>query len=158
MKAGEAVQEHIINSTKGVADVLNCAGLFGEWLSAGPIRPGFRSRFKNGVFIAGNAAGESHPIIAEGISMAIQSSWLLCQRLLNDKRRIDGIAAAYDRDWLNAFGPRIKAANIFAYLALSGRGQAAMSGALGRFPSLITLGAKLSGKVNRIVIDQAISN
>ena len=157
-KAGEALQEHIIDSTKGVAEALSGADVCGEWLSAGPIRPGFRSRYKNGVFIVGNAAGESHPIIAEGISMAIQSSWLLCQRLLDGKQSPTEMAAAYDRDWLNAFGPRIKAANIFAYLALSGRGHYAMSSALGKFPSLLTLGAKLSGKVNRIVIDQVLSN
>ena len=72
-KAGDAVHAHIIDSTKGVRDVLSHADLCSEWLSAGPIRPGFRSRFKDGVFIVGNAAGESHPIIAEGISMASQS-------------------------------------------------------------------------------------
>ena len=157
-KAGEAVQDHIFGSTKGVADALSGAEVCGEWLSAGPIRPGFRSRYHKGVFIVGNAAGESHPIIAEGISMAIQSSWLLCQRLLEGRQSLTELASAYDRDWLSAFGPRIKAANVFAYLALSGRGHAAMSSALGKFPSLLTLGAKLSGKVNRVVIDQKVSD
>lgn len=155
-KAGEAVQDHIIGSTKGVADALSGAQICGEWLSAGPIRPGFRSRYKDGVFVVGNAAGESQPIIAEGISMAIQSSWLLCQRLLEGEGNLNDTASAYDRDWLNAFGPRIKAANVFAYLALSGRGHFAMASALKRFPSLLTLGAKLSGKVNRVVIDQTV--
>ena len=32
-----------------------------------------------------------------------------------------------------------------------------MSSALSRFPSLLTAGAKLSGKVNSIVIDHAIA-
>ena len=157
-KAGDAVHEHILGSTKGVSDAIATADLCGEWLSAGPIRPGFRSRYKDGVFIVGNAAGESHPIIAEGISMAIQSSWLLCQRLLQmPKLTFDEAAKAYDRDWLAAFGPRIKAANFFAYLALNTRGHSAMSRALSRFPALLTAGAKLSGKVNRIVIDQAVA-
>ena len=30
----------------------------------------------------GNAAAEAHPIIGEGISMAMQSAWLLCVRLI----------------------------------------------------------------------------
>ncbi|MEO7008295.1 MAG: hypothetical protein ABI156_04010, partial [Caldimonas sp.] len=34
------------------------------------------------LFRIGNAAGEAHPIIGEGISMAIQSAWLLCARLI----------------------------------------------------------------------------
>ncbi|HEX3101115.1 MAG TPA: FAD-dependent oxidoreductase [Pyrinomonadaceae bacterium] len=157
-KAGDAVHEHILGSTKGVSDAISRADLCGEWLSAGPIRPGFRARYKDGVFIVGNAAGESHPIIAEGISMAIQSSWLLCERLLQmPKLTFDEAANAYDRDWLAAFGPRIKAANVFAYLALNTRGHSAMSSALSRFPSLLTAGAKLSGKVNRIVIDRAVA-
>jgi flavin-dependent dehydrogenase len=157
-KAGDAVHDHILESTKGVSDAISRADLCGEWLSAGPIRPGFRSRYKDDILIVGNAAGESHPIIAEGISMAIQSSWLLTQRLLQVPKLTLGEAAiAYDRDWLAAFGPRIKAANVFAYLALNGRGHAAMSTALNRFPALLTAGARLSGKVNRIVVDQAVA-
>ena len=68
----------------------------GAWLSAGPIRPGIRRLRADGVFAVGNAAGEAHPIIAEGISMAIQSAWLLCVRLLRGARRRsdDALAAA----------------------------------------------------------------
>ncbi len=154
-KAGEAVQKHIIETTKGVSEAISKADLCGEWLSAGPIQPGFRLRSQDGMFVVGNAAGESHPIIAEGISMAIQSSWFLSQRLLQQPdRAFDEVAVAYDRDWLAAFGPRIKAANVFAYLALNGRGHAAMAKALGKFPSLLTAGARLSGKVNRIAVGQ----
>ncbi len=154
-KAGEAVQQHITSTTKGVRDVIGNADLCGEWLSAGPIRPGFRLRARDGIFVVGNAAGESHPIIAEGISMAIQSSWLLSQWLLNGPGgSFDEISAAYDRDWLAAFGPRIKAANVFAYLALNGRGHAAMAATLAKYPSLLTAGARLSGKVNRIAVSQ----
>lgn len=157
-KAGEAVHDHILGSTKGVSDAISSADLCGEWLSAGPIRPGFRSRYKDSVFIVGNAAGESHPIIAEGISMAIQSSWLLSQRLLQTPElTFEEAANAYDHDWLAAFGPRTKAANIFAYLALNSRGHSAMSRALTRFPSLLTAGARLSGKVNRIAVDQTVA-
>ena len=53
----------------------------GSWRSAGPIRPGYEAH-AGGIFLAGNAAGEAHPVVAEGISMAMQSSSLLVRRLL----------------------------------------------------------------------------
>ena len=156
-KAGDAVQQHIIENCDGVRDALSNAELSGEWLSAGPIRPGIRSRYKNGIFIVGNAAGESHPIIAEGISMAIQSAWLLCEKLIEHKpavlthSRLDQIGEDYDREWLRAFAPRIKAANVFAYLAMKRSSHAVLSKLMNAFPSILTMGAKLSGKVNRVV-------
>ena len=72
-------------SRGAVADVLTRAEVSGEWLAAGPIRPQVRSCGQDGVFLLGNAAGEAHPIVAEGISMAIQSAWLLCERLITQK-------------------------------------------------------------------------
>ena len=58
------------------------ARLEGSFLSTGPIQPGIRARHKDGVYFAGNIAGEAHPVIAEGISMAIQSSGLLTRMLI----------------------------------------------------------------------------
>ena len=156
-KAGEAVQQHIVEHCDGVRDALSTALLSGEWLSAGPIRPGIRLRYKNGIFIVGNAAGESHPIIAEGISMAIQSAWLLCEKLSEHgpdgltRSQMEQIAETYDRDWLRSFAPRIKAANVFAYLAMKRSSHSVLSKLMNTFPSILTMGAKLSGKVNRVV-------
>ena len=55
----------------------------GSWLAAGPLDPGPHLAGSDGLFRIGNAAGEAHPIIGEGISMALQSAWLLCARLLD---------------------------------------------------------------------------
>lgn len=157
-KAGEAVESHIVESCKGVRDALSQAKLSGEWLSAGPIKPGIRSKYDKGIFIVGNAAGESHPIIAEGISMAIQSAWLLCQNFADKKQsdlnqtELEKIAGEYKRDWLRAFAPRIKAADAFAYLAMSNKSHKVLSQLLQRFPSLLTFGARLSGKVMQVVV------
>ena len=49
----------------------------GPWLATGPIRPGVRLGHGDGIFRIGNAAGEAHPIVGEGISMAIQSAFVL---------------------------------------------------------------------------------
>ncbi|MFL5259917.1 MAG: NAD(P)/FAD-dependent oxidoreductase, partial [Hyphomicrobiales bacterium] len=72
-RAGEAVLTHLLKSTKGARQVLQYAWADGPWLAAGPIQPGIRRPHAR-VFFTGNLAGEAHPIVAEGISMAIQSS------------------------------------------------------------------------------------
>ena len=58
------------------------ARLQGGWLATGPIRPGIRLPAQCGVFLVGNAAGEAHPVVAEGISMAMQAAWLLARTFL----------------------------------------------------------------------------
>jgi hypothetical protein len=41
--------------------------LDGVWLSSGPLRTGIRTFGRDGIFAVGNAAAETHPIVAEGI-------------------------------------------------------------------------------------------
>ena len=105
-----------ISSTRcrGAREAIGHASLDGPWLAAGPIRPGIRSRYDQDIFRVGNIAGESHPIIAEGISMAMQSGWLLADQLV----RVDATrqaeralaAARYSAAWRRLFATRIHAA------------------------------------------------
>jgi flavin-dependent dehydrogenase len=142
-KAGEAVMRHILASTEGVRRALQGAMVEDAILACGPLRPGIRGRYRDGIFFAGNAAGEAHPIIAEGISMAIQSSWLLAQHLL-----ADGPAAGptYARAWKCQFAARVHAASLFAWLAMNNHGRAAAAQLIRAFPAILTWGAALSGK------------
>ena len=117
------------------------AQLDGAFLSTGPIHPGIRARHAQGVFFTGNIAGEAHPVIAEGISMAIQSSGLLAGLL------IEGRAQDYAREWKHRFAPRIRAASLFAHLAMYDVTRTASLAALRALPGLLSLGARLSGKV-----------
>src|SRR5262245_17672105 len=125
VSAGEAVLAHVRNACRGVREALEAANLEGPWLSAGPIRPGIRPRFRGGIFCIGNAAGEAHPIIAEGISMAIQSAWLLCQRLATVHREaltpaaLAEVGRDYAAAWRHCFARRIRTAALFAQLAIS---------------------------------------
>jgi flavin-dependent dehydrogenase len=139
-KAGEAVLAHITATTRGVAEALHGASLDGAILSAGPIQPGIRPRHDDGVFFTGNSAGEAHPVIAEGISMAIQSSGLLA-RLLIAAREDD-----YAWAWHRRFAPRIHAASLFARLAMTGAGRVTSRAAIRAFPAILDWGARLSGK------------
>jgi flavin-dependent dehydrogenase len=140
-KAGDAVLAHILNTTKGARLALEDAVLEGNILSTGPIHPGIRDRaHDDNVFFTGNIAGEAHPVIAEGISMAIQSSGLLAKLLISHRGEL------YAREWKRHFAPRIRAAALFAHLAMSGNGRLAGRAVLGAAPSLLGLGARLSGK------------
>ena len=152
LPAGDAVLAHIREHCEGVRLALAHAELAGPVLAAGPIRPGMRQAHRDGVFRVGNAAGEAHPIIAEGISMAMQSSWLLGRRLIANREFIlaggdtDRIGESYGRDWRRAFGLRLRAAALFAHLAMHPAGAALAGQVVRAAPFVLTWGARLSGK------------
>ena len=139
-KAAEAVLAHIRATTAGVDKALGGAALEGNFLSTGPIHPGIRSRHADGVFFVGNSVGEAHPIIAEGISMAIQGGALL-SRLL-----IAGREGEYAGAWHRRFATRIHAASLFAHLAMRSDTRAVCRVLIALFPGLLDWGARLSGK------------
>jgi flavin-dependent dehydrogenase len=143
-EAGEAVLRHIVSSCRGVAEALGRAERDGAWLASGPIRPGIRLGGPTGVYRVGNAAGEAHPVVAEGISMAMQAAWLLSERLVG--RRTDYAAA-----WRRAFGPRLVASAGVAHWAMRPGAVATALPVLRRLPRLLTWGARLSGKATQVV-------
>jgi flavin-dependent dehydrogenase len=156
--AGEAVLAHIRAACRGVREATAHASLDGAWLSAGPIRPGIRTRYRDGMFFVGNIAGEAHPVIAEGISMAMQSALLLARRLLADPRgpgsdrTIARDGAAYAADWTAAFATRVHAAAAFAHLAMRPGATSLLLPVLRRFPELLTMGARLAGKAQEMSV------
>ena len=123
----------------------------GPWLSVGPIRPGMRLRWPAGIFAVGNAAGEAHPVVAEGISMAMQSAWLLCRRLIGSSSPADEDQRAYAADWRRAFRPRLVASQAVARWAMSSQRLCASLPWITRFPRLLTWGTLASGKVSPVV-------
>ena len=154
-RAAVAVFAHIQASCRGVREALAGASLDGAWLSAGPIRPGIRPFGREGIFRVGNAAGEAHPIVAEGISMAIQSAWLLCEQLAarKDAALAEGspeilaaIGHEYERSWRRNFGTRIRAAALFAHLAMRPATARRVVALAKLAPRVLTLGARWSGK------------
>jgi len=140
-KAGEAVLAHILETTRGAREALQGAKLEGSFLSTGPIHPGIRARHADGVFFTGNIAGEAHPVIAEGISMAIQSSALLAQLLVAHR------GERYAGEWRRAFAPRLYAAAAIANLAMRRPTRTAALALVRAIPGLLGAGARLSGKL-----------
>ena len=154
-KAAEAAFAYIRQSSAVVSQVLTQASLDGQWYSMGPLRPGVRTCGHGGIFFVGNAAGEAHPIIADGINMAIQSAWILCQFLVRTAPSEMGdqtltiIRRLYAKQWMREFGSRIRSGSLFATIAM---GSKSMWGGLlcERLPRLLKLGAILSGKTRSI--------
>lgn len=154
--AGDAVLEHIRVSCRGVREALDGATRDGVWLAAGPIRPGIRLPRGDGLFLVGNAAGEAHPVVAEGISMAMQSAGLLAEHLQRWRDRgqsaaaLPAVEAAYARDWRRSFAPRIRTAAGVAQWAMRPRLVAGAVPLIRRWPALLTWGARLSGKATTV--------
>jgi flavin-dependent dehydrogenase len=149
VRAGEAVEIHLREQCRGVRDALAPANRVGPWLAAGPLNPGIRVYQREGPFRIGNAAGEAHPIIGEGMSMALQSAWLLSRHLLARagtstallRQRV--IAVRYAAHWRRTFTPRLVFAAGFAHLAMRSASTAPMIGITGAWPGLLTLGARI---------------
>ena len=157
VRAGEAVLLHIESSCTGVALALAAAELQGVWLSSGPLRTGIRTFGRDGIFAIGNAAAEAHPIVAEGISMAIQSATLLCEQMVAhpELRRDLPVSAPvlrrirhdYELAWRRNFSRRLYLAAAFAHLFMRPVSTRVATALLSRFPQLLTEGARLSGKM-----------
>ena len=96
---------------------------------------------ERGGFAVGNAAGEAHPILGEGISMAMQAPScsareLEAQRdaLLSGARQERIARAYYERDWRRQFRARIRWAALLAELAMRPAARCAAAGAAKRGP------------------------
>jgi len=156
--AAEALLQHIKESCTGALHSLTDAIPDGPWLSVAPIRPAVRRSPRHGIFLIGNAAGEAHPIIAEGISMAMQSAWLLSGRLVAERgealseHQLEQLGHAYEKDWRSKFVPRIRAAALFAHLAIRPTTTKLSLHLLRLFPALLTWSARWSGKAEPVVV------
>jgi flavin-dependent dehydrogenase len=158
LPAALAAQAHVALSCAGVRHALADASLVAPWLAVGPIRPGIRSPWRyDGVFAIGNAAGEAHPILGEGISMAIQSAWMLCELLIPRRaelvagRAADEVGRHYAARWRRSFTARIRVAALFAHIAMRPRATAALLALVRRWPGILTTSARLGAKVHRVV-------
>lgn len=150
--AGESVLQYVAKSVRGIAEALEGATYECPPFGAGPMRPGIRTGYTNGIFRVGNAAGEAHPAIAEGISIAIQSGVLLanhlagCSGAWHDRRVLDRVGERYASEWRAVFGRRLLASKLYAKACMSPRAGLLLAPVLEAFPRLLTIAAVLSGK------------
>jgi flavin-dependent dehydrogenase len=117
------------------------------WLAAGPLRPGTRPLYRDGVFAIGNAAGEAHPVVGEGISLALHSATLLCGPLAGalaagySRAAERAVARAYAWRWRRDIAFRLWLSARLARLAMQ---PSSVEGRiLGCVPTMLTLAARM---------------
>ena len=171
LRAGDAVEAWLRRECGGVRAALQTAVREGPWLAAGPLDPGIRVDAGDGLLRIGNAAGEAHPIIGEGMSMALQSAWLLCANLLGgaqllgaERREPRGlhlgpawqreVGLRYAAQWRRQFAARLRLAAAFAQAAMRPATAAPLMALAEAWPGLLTRGAQWGGKV-RCGVDSA---
>ena len=155
-RAGSVVEAILRRECAGVAAALEGASREGAWLATGPIRPGVRLGANDGVFRVGNAAGEAHPIVGEGISMALQSAFVLASLVAPEREALlDPASAAmarsrllqtYESRWRQRFARRLGIAAAFAQFAMRPWAAKAAWPVVEAWPGLLTRGARWSGK------------
>ena len=154
LSAGDIFDAMLRRECAGVGEALRSATREGPWLATGPLDPGIRLRGDDPLFRVGNAAGEAHPILGEGMSMALQSAWLLCAQLLKPRGR-QGMADAawqgkaardYAAKWRDQFQTRIRLASVFAHTAMRPVLARPLMNLASVWPGLLTLGAIQGGK------------
>jgi 2-polyprenyl-6-methoxyphenol hydroxylase-like FAD-dependent oxidoreductase len=152
LSAGAAFEAYLRSSCPGVQASLEGAERIGAWLSVGPLRLGIRVRDGRGLFRVGNAAGETHPLIGEGMSMALESAFLLTNHLIPhtgcgiDAMRWIQIHRAYEAAWRAAFAPRMRVAAAYAHVAMQPALRVPVHAVLKRWPRLLTRAAAWAGK------------
>lgn len=158
LRAGDAVQAWMEDECSGVRQSLQGASRRGAWLAAGPLDTGARISAGDEMFRIGNAAGEAHPIVGEGLSMALQSAALLCSHLLSHQaeQAVPGAALQaelqrrYAEDWQRQFAPRLRWAAAFAHAAMRPAPASALLSLAQVWPGLLTRAAGWAGKVRPV--------
>ena len=152
--AGSAVAEMLRHACVGIAEALLHAEKQAAWLSVGPIRPGIRVDDCKNIFRVGNAAGEVHPLIGEGINMALHSARLAATQLselgrgATDAPRFQEANRTYATEWRAAFGSRMRYARLYAHIAMRPGIAEPLNRLLQASPSLMTRAARWAGKAH----------
>ncbi len=183
LRAGDAVEAWLMRTCTGVRKALATAQRDGPWLAVGPLDPGIRLSAGDAMFRIGNAAGEAHPIVGEGMSMALQSAWLLCAHLLGPQTADAAgastpffaaatavphatirsqawqraMAQRYATAWRRQFAPRLWLAAAFAHAAMRPAASAPLLSLARAWPGLLTQGASWSGKTRGIASPTALA-
>lgn len=174
VSAGEVVEAMLRRECLGVDEALRSAVRAEPWMASGPLQPGVRLRGDDVIFRIGNAAAEAHPIIGEGMSMAMQSAWLLCSQLLvpaaNATRALPPhglaeeaalwqrqIAHRYAGMWRRTFGLRLRVAAVLAHAAMRPRWSGPLLRAVQHWPSGLRRGVQWCGKTRTVPDDDTIA-
>ncbi|MFN2644281.1 MAG: NAD(P)/FAD-dependent oxidoreductase [Burkholderiales bacterium] len=145
LAAGDALFRHALASSAALREAFAGSVREQAWLAAGPLRPGARPVVRDGIFTIGNAAGEVHPIVGEGITLALQSAAALARPLTEALARGGDCAEAvpqYGRQHRALFRRRLWRSSVLAALATHPLLARSAREGLRYAPSLLALAAR----------------
>lgn len=163
--AGEVIEALLIEQCDGVKAALRGATREGAWLVGDQLDTGIHLSPGDDVFRIGDAAGEAHPIMGDGLSMSLQSACILCEMLIHHKPEQSLADPAWQRDqlrryvvrWRLTFAPRLRLAAVLAHVAMRPLLAKPVLTLLQRWPGLLTLGALWGGKTHCVTDPTAIA-
>lgn len=151
LTAGAAVEQHLKKSCPGVHAALQASVRLDPWRCVGPIRPGIRHSQAPGIYRVGNAAGEIHPLVGEGMHMALRSARALTHLLVShaapgNVQELGMVNAAYAAAWRRQFSWRSRVATCYAQIAMRPRLSRPVGRLLNQWPGALTMAARFGGK------------
>jgi menaquinone-9 beta-reductase len=152
--AGEVIENYLRNSCEGVATALRTARRQDPWQAVGPLRTGLHMRSPWGVVRIGNAGAEAHPVIGEGICMALQSASVLARLCAQRPKDLDGpyitdVQRAHAAICRREFSHRLRIAQLYARVAMRPTLATTAAALMNGWPAMLTAGAQLAGKAKR---------
>ena len=145
----EDLLNYLLAENRGLKRVMRRSIRLSKWYSCGPMVPGIRRLYNNGQFFAGNAAGEVHALVGEGMTLALRSGRLLANHLLaglGGGKNLAVIGDAYEKAWKKEFTRRLGAGNLFSDLLMRPMLGSIASDALNTFPEVLHAAVEYSGK------------
>jgi len=159
--AGDVIEANLRRTCPPVGEVLKDAKRERGWLSMGPIQPGVHIQPDDRTLRIGNAAGETHPLIGEGIGMALKSAALLVEQLgrdpaiAHDPRELHRARTRYASKWLREFAPRLAVSKLYANVAMRSKLASAAQAMFSQCPQTLTFAARLAGKARPAALSRA---
>ncbi len=147
--SGDALMEYLFRGQSAWAKMFRGAQRLDRWNACGPARPGRGVAYHEGAFRVGNAAGEVHPLIGEGVTLALRSAALVAELLPRGLAAGDSWAEMgrnYTVAWRREFRRRLYASNLFSSVLVHPTWGAFSGGLLRRFPRLLNAAVRYSGK------------
>jgi flavin-dependent dehydrogenase len=129
----------------GFRAMLRSATRAGAWLACGPLAPGIRQVYRDGRFFLGNAAGEVHALVGEGITLALGAGGLLADAVAAHGLT-EAAGRAYERAWRRSFTARYRAAQLFVNLIMRPAPAACAATLLRACPAAMNACVRWAGK------------
>jgi len=145
--SAEAQLRSLIEENAAFGRMVGMGRVSGAWMASGPLEPGVREVYRDGRFFVGNAAGEVHALVGEGITLAMRGGAMLAGVLGRfGVSQLEAGGRAYERMWRSEFMRRYAAAQLFANLMMRPDASRMAASVLRQWPELMSVCVRAAGK------------